>query len=86
MHTPRKKIDSAEQTTPAPQAGTVSRERYASAVDEIDHLRSALREAQRSQRSAEAAVEETQEAAAGDRKRAETAIASLERLHDLLSS
>jgi DNA-binding transcriptional MerR regulator len=85
VHAPRKKIDEAPAAS-VPEAGTVSRQRYETAVDEIDHLRSALREAERNQRRAEATAEESQQAAAGDCKRAETAIARLERVHEILSS
>ena len=84
VHAPRKKIDEVPAAS-APATGTVSRERYETAVDEIDHLRLALREAERNQRRAETVAEESQSAADTERKRAETAVSYLERLNEILS-
>jgi len=64
---------------------TVPRQRYEDAVDEIDHLRLALKEAEKGQKRAEAVTEEAREAADRERERAEKAIAHLERLLEFLS-
>ena len=69
----------------AAEVGTVPRQRYEDAVDEIDHLRLALKEAEKSQRRAENVADEAREAAERDRERAETAVGHLERLFEILS-
>jgi multidrug resistance efflux pump len=70
---------------PVVEVETVPRQRYEDAVDEIDHLRLALKEAEKGQKRAEAVTEEAREAADRERERAEKAIAHLERLLELLS-
>ena len=81
---PRRKISEPTPAAGTPVAG-VPRERYQHAVEEIDHLRSALKEAERNFRRAEAESEEAREAATNERERAVRAIRYLERLEQILS-
>jgi len=64
---------------------SVPRERYERAVDEIDHLRLALKEADKQAKRAETVADEAQEAAERERTRANKAVGYLERLRDILS-
>jgi DNA-binding transcriptional MerR regulator len=64
---------------------TVSRQRYEDAVDEIDHLRLALKEAEKSRRRAESEAQEAREIAERERGRAEKAVGHLERVYEILS-
>jgi DNA-binding transcriptional MerR regulator len=74
---------------PAPQpvadVETVPRQRYEDAVDEIDHLRLALKEAEKRVRRAESDVAEARESADRERSRAERAVGHLERVNEILS-
>ena len=63
----------------------VTRQRYEDALDEIDHLRGAFREAEKKQRSAEGATQEARENAERDRMRAECAIDHIERVMNMLA-
>jgi DNA-binding transcriptional MerR regulator len=63
----------------------VSRRRYEDAIDEIDHLRLRLKEAERLRRRAEAALEEARRTASDQRARAERAAERLEQLLQLLA-
>ena len=74
-----------EGRAPAPEMETVPRQRYEDAIDEIDHLRLALREADKQAHRAEAAAEEAREAEQRERNRANKAVSYLERLRDILS-
>jgi len=82
--TPRKRIPEPEPT-PVVRVEGVARERYEHAVDEIDHLRLALKEAEKNLRRAESDTEEAQATAEQERERAEKAVGHLERLHEILS-
>jgi DNA-binding transcriptional MerR regulator len=84
VKTPRRKMTDLPAQTVA-EVETVPRQRYEDAVDEIDHLRLVLKEAEKGQRRAEAVTDEAREAADRERERAERAIAHLERLLELLS-
>ena len=81
---PRRKL-----TDPPPaklvEVQTVPRERYEGAVEEVEHLRLALREAEKAARRAETETEEAQQAAGLERERAEKALAYMERVLELLS-
>jgi DNA-binding transcriptional MerR regulator len=70
---------------PVNEVEMVPRQRYEDAVDEIDHLRLALKEAEKATRRAETAADEARESAEREHERAEKAIGHLERLLDLLS-
>lgn len=81
-----------EQRTKQPTApiepaalDSVPRQRYQTAVDEIDHLRLALKEAEKNQRRADAAAAEAREQAELEQRRYETAVRHLERLQEILS-
>jgi DNA-binding transcriptional MerR regulator len=63
----------------------ISRRRYEDAVDEIDHLRMALKEAEKKLRRAESDLEQSIADGERDRGRAERALAHLENLRRLLS-
>lgn len=63
---------------------TVPRQRYQAAIDEIDHLRTALKEAQKEQRRADVAAGAAREHAEQERHRANTAMRYLERLREIL--
>jgi hypothetical protein len=63
----------------------VSRQRYEAAVDEIDHLRMELREAEKSVQRAETAVEDAQALAAREQERADRAAEHIEQVLKLLS-
>ena len=64
---------------------SVPRQRYEAAVEEIDHLRLALKEAEKNQRRADAAAAEAREQAEQEQRRYERAVRHLERLRDILS-
>ena len=70
---------------PVRELGSVSRERYERAIDEIDHLRLALKESDKEAKRAEALAEEAREAVERERTRANKAVSYLERLRDILS-
>jgi DNA-binding transcriptional MerR regulator len=76
LSAPRKRVN--ESPAAAPSVETVPRQRYEAAVDEIDHLRLALKEAEKERRRAEGAEQE-------ERERAERAVGHLERLLEILS-
>jgi DNA-binding transcriptional MerR regulator len=84
LSSPRRKISEVAPPGVA-EVETVPRQRYEDAVDEIDHLRLALKEAEKSQRRAETLADEAREAAERDRERAEKAVGHLERLVEILS-
>ncbi len=67
------------------EVGSVSRQRYEAAVDEIDHLRLALKEAEKNQRRADVTAAEAREQAEQEQQRSEMAERHLERLRDILS-
>ncbi len=67
------------------ETDSVPRHRYEAAVDEIDHLRLALKEAEKTQRRADAAAAEAREQAEQEQRRCETAVRHLERLRDILA-
>ncbi len=64
--------------------GSIPRQRYEAAVDEIDHLRLALKEAENTQRRADAAAAEARAQAEQEQRRFERAVQHLERLRDIL--
>ena len=64
----------------------VSRRRYEDAVDEIDHLRLALKDAEKKLRRAESDLEQAMAASERDRGRAERALAHLETLRRVLAA
>ena len=82
---PRRKMQSSPPPASAIPAGSVSRQRYEAAVEEIDHLRLTLDEAKMNQRHAEALTEAAQEKAERERMRVETAIRHLERVEQALA-
>jgi DNA-binding transcriptional MerR regulator len=84
LKAPRKKMADLPVATVA-EVESVPRQRYDDAVDEIDHLRLALKEAEKGLKRAEAVTDEAHEAAERERERAEKAIAHLERVLELLS-
>ncbi len=63
----------------------VPRHRYEAAVDEIDHLRLALKEAEKTQRRVDAAAAEARGQAEQEQQRSERAVRHLERLRDILA-
>jgi len=63
----------------------ISRRRYEDAVDEIDHLRMALKDAEKRLRRAESDLEQSVAEGERDRGRSERALAHLENLRRLLS-
>jgi DNA-binding transcriptional MerR regulator len=83
VSTPRRKL-----TEPPPEpveVDSVPRQRYEDAVEEVEHLRLALKEAENALHRAEAVADESQAAAQAERERAEKALAHMERLLELLS-
>ena len=83
---PTASVEERETTTARDaEADVVARRRYEDAVDEIEHLRLALKDAEKAMRRAEGVATEASEAAERDRERAEKAIAHLERLLEILS-
>ena len=79
----RKPRATAERDGPEPEM--VSRQRYEDAIDEIDHLRMELREAEKSVQRAETAVEDAQALAAREQERADRAADHIEEVLKLLS-
>lgn len=65
---------------------SVSRQRYQDAIDEIEHLRLALKEAERDQRKAEADCARAEQQLEEHEARSERVSQRLETLHELLSS
>lgn len=74
-----------EGQAPVRELDSVSRERYERAIDEIDHLRLALKESDKEAKRAEALAEEARETVERERTRANKAVSYLERLRDILS-
>jgi len=77
-------VQVAPETTASPELDSVPRQRYQDAVDEIDHLRLMLKDAEREWRKAEGSVERSRREADEQRKRADTAVECLEQLLSLL--
>jgi DNA-binding transcriptional MerR regulator len=75
----------SEGQAPVRELHSVSRERYERAIDEIDHLRLALKESDKEAKRAETLAEEAREAVERERTRANKAVSYLERLRDILS-
>lgn len=69
---------------PQPQTDVVPRDRYESAIEEIDHLRLQLKESELERHKAERALAETTTVLERKREQAGQAIARLERLLDRL--
>jgi DNA-binding transcriptional MerR regulator len=80
---PKKKLETAPPRPP--DLDTVPRGRYEDAVAEVDHLRLALKEAEKDQRRALEEVEEARRQTERERERAELAIERLEKLLEILS-
>ena len=68
-----------------PEMDSVPRQRYESAIDEIDHLRVALKEAEKNQRRADQTAEEARKQSEQDQLRLERAVQHLERLREILA-
>lgn len=66
-------------------SGVISRRRYEDAVDEIDHLRMALKDAEKKLRRAETDLEQAMSVSERDRGKAERALAHLETLRRMLA-
>jgi DNA-binding transcriptional MerR regulator len=84
LSAPRRKIAEVPPSGVV-EVETIPRQRYEDAVDEVDHLRLALKEAEKSQRRAESLADEARDAAERERERAEKAVGHLERLIEILS-
>lgn len=70
---------------PAAEIDVVSRDRYEAAIEEIDHLRLQLKEAERGRRKSDLGAEEADVALEAQRERTRRAIERVERLLERLS-
>jgi DNA-binding transcriptional MerR regulator len=86
VSTERKKLQPLPLPPEPVDVSSIPRQRYEAAVDEIDHLRLALREAENTQRRADAAVAEARALAEQEQRRFEQAVRHLERLREILAS
>jgi len=74
-----------EPSESAAEFDRVPRRRYEDAVDEVDRLRSALKEAEQSARRAEAEAEQARAVGRSEQARADCAVRHLERILEILS-
>ena len=84
-HVARERVEPPLRPAAPLTPDSVPRQRYEDAVQEIDRLRLAVREAERATRRAEMTLDEARAAAELERERAERAVTHLEHLRELLS-